>query len=80
MISRTVFTRTKGLKDQVWIYLNYYPTDEAFCVTVGYYHSPSASQGGFSEEKEYQLDEYLRKYPEWESKITDLKKEIEKEL
>lgn len=79
MVTKTVYSRNKGTGDQAWIYLNYHPTKKTYFISAGYTYLTSDSKDWFSEEQEYDLNEYLEKFPEWKPRIIEKKEEIESE-
>lgn len=79
MVTKTVYSRNRGTSDQAWIYLNYYPEERKYSISAGYNYRTTDSNSWFSEEKEYDLNDYLQQFPEWEARITAMKKEIESE-
>jgi len=80
MITKEVYRRNKSTKDLVWVYLNYNPEEENFSINAGYYYSASQGPRWYSEQKEYELNDYLKQFPEWENAVTVQKEEIETEL
>ncbi len=77
MVVKEIFVRNNGVEDLVWVYLNYDPVDETFCVNAGYYYYTKGRADWYGKEKNYDLGEYLQEFPGWKPLISELKQEIE---
>ncbi len=77
MVVKEIFVRNNGVEDQVWVYLNYDPVEDSYCVKAGYSYYTKGRKDWYCEAKNYGLGEYLQEFPGWEPAISELKQEIE---